>query len=413
MKNLLKILSLYSALLFTILLATKCVDSVINNQTASPFLQIYSPIAGDTVQVGSNLINYSAYDYSGGQGLAYYDVVINDGLYERFNQNSDGTNPAIYLNIPSTLLGTMIRYYVVAYNLTGSSNVSSVFNNIYVKDKPPGEPHNLMLTKIGTNAVNLLWEDSSDNETGFEVWRKAGANSSYILLQPVLPANTISTNDYNLSPVIDYFYKVRAVNLSGVSGFTNEVSTSSVLGPWNLQSEAIGATAVILKWNDFAVNELGFRIQRTDPYTGTWGLLNIVPANTTEYTDYNVQASTTYIYRVAYYTSTSHSGWSNQTVITTFYTTELPPSNFKAVKYSYGVIKLTWNDTSYLERGTIIERRDNASGGDFMVIHTTVTDETEYYDSGLTAGVKYYYRARYKLGDRIYTEYTDETDATP
>lgn len=398
--------------IFLLYVLVSCVEPLTDNQqSAAPSIEIIKPVTGDSIMIGKNYVDYKASDGIGGQGLSFYEVYVNDKFTQRFAQNEDGTNPKIYLEIDSTLLGSRIKYFIKVYNKAGKSKESKVQENIYVKDKPPAAPTNLIIKKTGDFTVTLLWNDNSNNEKGFELWRKDGGGGIYRKLK-TLPVNTISTIDDGISPFVDYFYKVRAFNDSGPSEFSNEAGTSSLPGgQWNLQAEAIGASMIILKWNDFAVNELGFKIERTNPYTNNWEIIDITAPNQTEYQDNNVQPSTAYKYRVAYFTSNSMSGYSNEVTISTFYTDVDAPSNLSAY-YSSGVI-LSWtnNDKLQIAKETIIERKSGVDGK-FSEIGTTSSDVTTFEDKSAQSGITYYYRVRQKLSNKIFTPYSNTISIT-
>ncbi len=389
-----------------------CVEPLTDTQqSALPSIEIIKPVTGDSVMIGKNEVDYKASDGAGGQGLSFYDVYINDKFIERYTQNEDGTNPKIYLQIDSTLLGTKIKYYIKVYNKSGKAKESKVQDYIYVKDKPPVAPSNLIIKKISDYSVVLLWNDNSSNEIGFEIWRKDGGGGTYRRVK-ILPQNTISTIDDGISPFVDYYYKVRAYNNSGTSEFSNEAGTSNLPGgQWDLQAEAIGASMVILKWNDFAVNELGFKIERTNPYTNNWEIIDIAAPNQTEYEDSNVQPSTAYKYRIAYFTTNTMSGYSNEATISTFYTDVEGPTNL-SVYYSNSVI-LQWtnNDKLQLTKGTIIERK-TGNDGKFVEIGTTDSDVDNFNDVNIQSGKVYYYRVRQKLSTRVYTPYSNIVSIT-
>jgi len=402
-----KTMHIFAALFFVAMIFISCVEPLTDSsQSATPTIEIIKPVTGDSVVVGKNEVDYKAADGTGGQGLSFYEVYVNDKFTKKYVQNDDGTNPKIYLEIDSTLLGSRIKYFIKVYNKAGKAKESKVQENIYVKDKPPAAPSNLIIKKTSDYSATLLWNDNSNNEKGFELWRKDGGGGTYRKIK-TLPANTISTIDDGISPFVDYFYKVRAFNDTGPSDFSNEVGTSSLPGgQWNLQAEAIGASLVILKWNDFAVNELGFKIERTNPYTNNWEVIDIAAPNQTEYEDSNVQPSTAYKYRVAYFTSNSISGYSNEASISTFYTDVEGPTNLTGY-YSSGVI-LQWtnNDKLQITKGTIIERKIG-SDGKFNEISTIEADATTFNDGNVQSGKTYYYRVRQKLANKIYTPYSN------
>jgi len=385
-----------------------CVESLTENQqAANPTIVITEPVTGDTVVIGSNLVTYNAANGTGGSGLSFYEVYINNKFVQRYEQNSDGTNPTIYLKIDSTLLGSKISYFIKVYSASSKSKQSDIQENIFVRDRVPNKPGNLILTKLNDFSVNLLWDDNSNNENGFELWRKDGSGI-YRKIKTLSP-NTISTDDTGLSAFTDYFYMVRAYNDSGPSDFSNEVSTSNVSGgPWNLQAEAIGSSVIHLAWTDFAVNELGFIIERTDPFTTNFSRIAIVPRGSTEYYDNTVSPSTGYRYRVAYYTSSSVSGYSNEVSISTYYTDIQPPSNLTAVyDQFYNVVNLSWTDNSVVEKETIVERK-TGTGGSYSEYARVAQDEVILVDSLVQKGQTYHYRVRQSLGSKAYTPYSNE-----
>jgi hypothetical protein len=399
-------------ILFLLLAITfGCVESLTDIQTSSatPSIDVFSPKTNDSVKVGKNPIYYQAYDGAGGQGLSFYELYVNKVFVKKYPLNTNGTNPIIYLEVDSTLIRTRINYSLKVYNTTGRSKESILQENIYVKDKVPNAPTNLILSRLNDFTVILKWDDNSSNETGFELFRKDVGNGIIINYRKIktVSANTITTTDGSLSPYVDYYYLVRAINESGGSEFSDGVSTTSLGGgPWNLQAEAIGASLVKLTWIDFAINEQGFQIERIDPTSNFYKILTIVGPNVSEYDDYFVTPSSSYKYRVAYFTLTTQSGYSNEASISTFYTDVLPPSDFSAVFIPGLAVKLKWTDNSKgISKGTIIERK-LGSNGQFFEIGTTASDEFEFFDFSFSSSVTYFYRIRQKLGNKIFTPYS-------
>ncbi|TSA28128.1 MAG: fibronectin type III domain-containing protein [Ignavibacteriales bacterium] len=398
-------------ILFLLLAITfGCVESITDTQTSTtPTIDVWSPKTNDTVKVGKNTINYQAADGPSGQGLSFYELYVNKIFVKKYTQNTDGTDPIIYLEVDSTLIHTRINYSLKVFNTIGKSKESKLQENIFVKDKVPIAPSSLLLTRINDFSVTLKWNDNSINETSFELWRRDLGNGTVVDYRKIktLPVNTISTTDGNLSPYIDYFYKVRTINESGSSEYSNEISTSSLPGgPWNLQAEATGTNLVRLTWVDFVVNELGFQIERTDPFTNNYKVLSITGSNVTEYIDNSVTASNSYKYRIAYFTPTTQSGYSNEVSISTYYTDVLPPTNLNAFPLSGPALKLTWTDNSKnLSKGTVIERKVEPDG-QFIEIGSTASDVFEFIDRTINSGKTYSYRVRQKLDNKVYTPYS-------
>jgi hypothetical protein len=403
------IFSYLTPMLIIIGLSNGCVESVSDTQTSTtPAIEVYSPKTNDTVKVGKNVINYQAADGAGGTGLAFYELYVNKIFTKKYTQNTDGSNPTIYLEVDQTLIHTIINYSLKVYNKTGKSKESKLQENIYVKDKEPQAPTNLFLARYGGNSVILKWNDNSTNEKGFELWRRDVINGVEIPYRKikVLPSNTISTIDGNLSQYQEYWYFVTAFNESGSSTMSEVVSTVFLLdGPWNLQAEAIGSSSVHLKWVDFALNEIAFQIERTDPSTNEFKIIKITEGpNFTEFYDNSVSPSSSYSYRVAYFTQTTISSYSNIASITTFYSDVAAPTELSAA-YINGALQLSWKDNSrYLSKGTIIERK-TGSAEEFFEIGSVGSDQTSFIDYNPVSGYLSY-RVRQILGTRTFTPYS-------
>jgi hypothetical protein len=74
--------------------------------------------------------------------------------------------------------------------------------------------------------LNLTWKDNSTNENGFQIDRKTGTNGTYVQIASVT-ANTNSYLDTGLANGTTYCYRVRAVNNSQTSGYTNDACATT------------------------------------------------------------------------------------------------------------------------------------------------------------------------------------------
>lgn len=69
--------------------------------------------------------------------------------------------------------------------------------------------------------------------------------------------------------------------------------------PSNLQITGSTTSSISLSWTDNSADETGFKLERKTGDAGTWGDLQTVAANTTNYTDNSIAACTNYFYRVS------------------------------------------------------------------------------------------------------------------
>ncbi len=90
----------------------------------------------------------------------------------------------------------------------------------------PATPSNLLASPISSNANRITWNDNSNNETGFNLYKSDIDNQNYILLG-TLPANTTSYTDGNLYANTIRYYRIQALNDGGNSGFSNADSAKT------------------------------------------------------------------------------------------------------------------------------------------------------------------------------------------
>jgi len=103
--------------------------------------------------------------------------------------------------------GNTYQYAIRAYNQAGESQVALCS---VTTPAPPSVPANLVLNAVSQTAVQLMWEDTSNNEDGFRIFRDG------ILISSV-EANINKYNDIGLRPATHYQYSVIAFNKIGES----------------------------------------------------------------------------------------------------------------------------------------------------------------------------------------------------
>jgi hypothetical protein len=104
---------------------------------------------------------------------------------------------------------TTYSYYVKACNSSGCSP-STTWAVV------PYRPTNLTTTASSSSRINLTWADKSNNETGFQVYRKTGvcsSTNSWCRIKTTGP-NITSYNNIGLTSGATYSYKVRTYRKS-------------------------------------------------------------------------------------------------------------------------------------------------------------------------------------------------------
>ncbi|MBK7027787.1 MAG: fibronectin type III domain-containing protein [Bacteroidales bacterium] len=167
--------------------------------------------------------------------------------------------------------------------------------------------------------------------------------------------------------------------------------------PSNLTATASGTTSINLTWTDNSSNETGFVLQRSLSASSGFSTIISLSANTTTYSNTGLSASTAYYYRVQSVNAGGSSLWSNVASATTAtpITPPTAPSNLVAVAQGCNTIKLTWTDNSNNETNFEVYR-SLTSNGTYSKVALVPSNTTNYINTGLSKGKKYYYKVRAK-----------------
>jgi hypothetical protein len=172
---------------------------------------------------GSSVINLAWTDNSTDET----NFVLQRSLSESSGFTSIAMLPAnttTYVN--SGLTGSTTYYYrVQATNAAGSSAWSNTANATTTGGLPAA-PSNLVAKSGSCRAINLTWVDNSNNETSFQISRSLSLNGTYTNIA-TLPANTTAYTNTGLTLGRKYYYKVRSVNSTGTSGWSNTASATA------------------------------------------------------------------------------------------------------------------------------------------------------------------------------------------
>lgn len=242
----------------TILLKKNCYPRNMTNVNNTLFFTIYDKnlgnelwksdgTAGGTVLIKD--INPGAESSEPSDFFVLNDIVYfaaNDGIHGKELWRSDGTNAGTYL-ISDVNPGASSSFPCKLIDLNNTL--------VFVADHPdfgqelwklelpaPETPLDLSATP-GENIISITWNDNSDSETGFEVYRTVNPLGEFTKLAS-LTFNTTYYVDMNVKKNIQYFYKVRAVDSkSGNSPFTTV--RNAKLGVINKMDESSEETVVV------------------------------------------------------------------------------------------------------------------------------------------------------------------------
>jgi len=134
-----------------------------------------------------------------------------------------GSNTTSYSN--SGLSSATTYYYRVrAYNAQSNSAYSNTANAT-TQGTVPAAPIGLTATAVSKSRINLSWGDNSNNETGFKIERSTNGTSFTQIA--TVGANITTYANTGLKGNKTYWYRVRAYNGVGNSGYSNVASAKT------------------------------------------------------------------------------------------------------------------------------------------------------------------------------------------
>lgn len=176
----------------------------------------------------------------------------------------------------------------------------------------PANPSGLAVSNVAYNSVGLSWSDNAANESGFKVERSPdGVTFAEI---GSLGADARSFTDASVSRLSKYYYRVRAFNSAGASGYSNVVNTTTPdvpppppAAPTSVTAANNGDGTARVAWTPGASSAASFDVRREkwDARKGVWSgatTAATVPSSVTSIVDSTGAGS----YR--YYVRASNSG---------------------------------------------------------------------------------------------------------
>ena len=104
----------------------------------------------------------------------------------------------------------------------------------------PAAPSNLKAAASSQSGINLVWTDRSTNETGFKIERSpSGKKFTQIA---TVGADVSGFGDTGLTASTKYYYRVRAYNGAGNSGYSNKASATTLSAPTPTPTPSPAAT---------------------------------------------------------------------------------------------------------------------------------------------------------------------------
>jgi hypothetical protein len=266
-----------------------------------------------------------------------------------------------------------------------SGGYCSAYSNEAPALTPMPAPTSLAATATSSTEVDLTWIDQSTTETGFEIHRDEQPYAT-------APAGAESYTATGLSPETTYTFRVRAVNDSGTSDWSNtDDDTTFPAPPTGLGATATSSTTVELAWSNHSAVATQVRIEQRE-VGGEFSEIALEPASSTSYEDTGLTPETQYEYRVR----ACDGGFCSDYSATAQATTQpIPapaaPTGLIATAVSPTRIDLAWTDNATTETGYSVRRSDDG-GVSFPEIFTLGPDSESASDTGVTEATAYAYR---------------------
>jgi hypothetical protein len=159
---------------------------------------------------------------------------------------------------------------------------------------PPQTPSGAHATAVSTTEIDLAWNDNSNNEDGWRVYRRTGANTFSLIAQ--LPANSTAYADTGgLSSGLVYDYHIQAFNIAGYADFTGATIQTLTTAPVGASAAATGK--ITLTWSA-PTGATSYNVYRSTAPGGEGATPIATGLTSAMFVDSAVSAKTTYYYQV-------------------------------------------------------------------------------------------------------------------
>ncbi len=320
--------------------------------------------------------------------------------YDVYRQQPGVVNDAILVYHTTTLAyadtgavnGNTYRYHVLAVGRQGEGLDS---NAVYLT---PGTSPDLSIPTQVVAAVNsnggisLVWA-AVPNDVHYFVYRSLtpGGEASPLYSDVPYYYNAGSYVDYSVNPGVTYYYKISALDSTGETAKSIEVSATPgvpALAASTL-SGAAGNAQTSLSWSAVS-GATSYDLYRKNKNDGSYALL-AYHVTGLSYTDTGLTNGNTLLYAVAPVGVPGEGAWSNTVYVTVGVPHLHAPTNVVATVLSYG-IQVTWSPIKNATHYYVY--RSLTPGGEGQPVYSDVPYYYyggSYVDTGVTPGITYYY----------------------
>ncbi len=379
--------------------------------------------------------------------LEWRDNSSNETGFEIFRRKAGETNFTMLTTLSSDTelyidqdldSKTEYSYLISATGNEGNSPPTDTAT-VATLSNAPGAPSDLLVEVVSGSELGLDWEDNSDNELGFVIYRSTEQFGTYSVVDTVL-TDVVEYLDTSLTTGTTYYYYVIAYNNDGESldpsNIASGVPQNVPLVPSNIQFNIVSNTTIEITWTidnppTTERTAQGFKIEAAS-LLGTQGIgqrrhnwapttftngkkvarttndgfsdlifseIGTTDASTTKFTATNLIPNQSYLFRLRAFNDNGNSPYTPDSTLVTPVDPSVPtpsaPSDLKVTSVSQSELDLTWKDNSADELVFKIERKRSSEAETAWVeIAQVVGGTTSFSSTDLLADSTYDYRVR-------------------
>lgn len=358
------------------------------------------------VAAGSDSLELTWKKVSGVSGYEIYRSTKSDGDFEKIAT----INSADTTNYKDTGLtpGTVYYYKMRTFTKSGSKTTYGSYSKV----ESGGTIAKTAITSLKSknNKSMIVSWNVIGSATGYEIVRSTAKDGDYKQIAMIAFQSQSSYTDSTVKEGKRYYYKIRAVGQEGTttvySDWSDAVAGRTAKKPSKITVTSRNSTTLRISWKGDK-NAAGYTIKRADSKKGKYKKVGTVKGGDKTYFDNKkVKAGKTYYYQVeAYNYNGEKKGYSG-------YSSAAGGKTLKAVSItkvqstSSTKQTITWKRNSEADGYQIYQ--STAKDGTYKKIKTINKNKTTSYKvSGLTPGVKYYYKVRSTKKSGGVTGYSD------
>ena len=346
-------------------------------------------------------------DNNGAAVTGYYIEVSDDAGSTWTDLVANTGSTATTYPHPGLNPNTTRHYRVSAINSAGTGNPSNVASATTPANRP-GRPTLLTATAQGQNQINLKWQAPSDDGgsaiTGYRIERSLQRTTGWTVVVANTNATDTEWEDRNLDPGSTRYYRVSAINSSGVGPVSNVATATTDArvpnAPTGLTAKQQGKTSILLRWkassDDGGAPITGYEIEVTVHLDSMWTVLDTTAAAIPDYLHTGLAPGSTRYYRVSAINSAGKGPVSNVAGDTTPADPPGAPTNLMATANGPTQIDLSWTAPEDNGGADITAYRiwfSVTNGQTWSLLEgSTGSDATTWSDTGLEPATTRHYR---------------------